>query len=239
MEDRPRASPTSPPGAAATVAEVTTPDEVVVPVPGWVRTTLWFGLGAVALYVAGWLLGGALRSGYDPVEQAISELFELGAPWVSRGPLVAGLVVSGVAFLLLAPALHRVLPGGGLLGPALVVVAGIGTLGVALAPCSPGCPGSGTTATDTWHAVTAGGGYAALVLAPLAFAWRVRAGAPRLAGWSLVIGGASLVLFVVYLLGAVGPAPGLQQRTFNTLADGWYVLVVVWILRRDAVARRS
>jgi hypothetical protein len=213
----------------------TRPDGPAADVPaaaGWVRAGLWFGLVAVTFYVASWAIGGLIRPGYAPRSQAISELFELGAPWASRGLVAAGLVTSGIAFLVLAPALHRALPGTGLLGPVLVVVAGIGTLGAVVAPCSPGCPGVGTTATDTWHTVAAGTGYGALVLAPLAFGWRVRGAAPRLAGWSLAIGGVSLLLFAVYLLGVVEGGSGLQQRVFNSLADAWYVLVTVWALRR-------
>jgi hypothetical protein len=203
--------------------------------PAWVRATMRFGLVAVTAYVAGWAVAGQRRAGYDPREQAISELFELGAPWVSRGPLAAGLALSGLAFLLLGPALDRALPGRGRLGPALVLVAGIGTLGVLAAPCSAGCPGAATTTTDLWHTITAGVGYGALVLAPLAFAWRLRADAPRLAGWSALIGGTSVALFAVYVAGLVEAAPGLQQRLFNTIADAWYVLVAVWVLRRERV----
>jgi len=29
----------------------------------------------------------------------------------------------------------------------------------------------------------------------------------------------------------------LVQRVFNTLADAWYVLAAVWLLRRDRRAR--
>ena len=206
--------------------------------PRWVRGALWFGLMAVVLYVGGWVVAGQIRADYDPLEQAISELFALGAPWSSRGLLLAGLVLSGIAFLLLAPALHRALPGRGRLGPALVLLAGIGTLGVVAAPCTDGCPGADTSTTDTWHAITAGVGYTALVLAPLAFAWRLRWALPALARWSAVIGGTGLVLFAVYVLGLVEAVPGLQQRVFNTVADAWYVLVAVWLLRRPTVDRR-
>jgi len=216
------------------VAEVLT----VATVPRWVRAVLWFGLFAVLAYVGSWLLAGWLRAGYDPRQQAISELFELGAPATSRGPVVAGLLVSGVAFLLLAPALYRALPGEGLLGPALVVLAGIGTLGVVAAPCSPGCPGAETTPFDLWHTIAAGTGYTALVLAPLAFAWRVRHAEPVFARWSVAIGGTAALLFAVYVLDLVAAAPGLQQRVFNTLADAWYVVAAVWILWRDTRARR-
>jgi len=205
--------------------------------PGWVRATLWFGLVAVTVYVLAWAIGGWMRPGYDPSTQAISELFELGAPWPSRGPLVAGLVLSGIAFLVLAPALDRVMPGEGRLGPVLVLVAGIGTLGVVAAPCTPGCPGAGSSSFDLWHTITAGGGYTALVLAPLAFAWRARVVEPNLARWSVLIGGSAGLLFLVHVLGLVPAAPGLVQRVFNTLADAWYVLAAVWLLRRDRRAR--
>jgi hypothetical protein len=200
-------------------------------VPGWVRGSLWFGLVAVALYIAGWVLAGELRRGYDPTEQAISELFEIGAPWASRWLLTAGLALSGLAFLLLAPALDHALPGGGRLGPGLVVLAGVGTLGVLAAPCTPGCPGFGTTTTDSWHVVTAGIGYGALASAPLAFAWRLRRDAPRLARWSAIIGAVSVALFAIHVGGLVPAATGLQQRIFNTIADAWYVLIVVAVLR--------
>jgi hypothetical protein len=203
------------------------------PAPWWVRSTLWFGLIAVSVYVLGWLVAGRLRDGYDPRQQAISELFELGAPWSSRGLLVVGLALSGVAFLLLAPVLHRCLPGQGRLGPVLVAVAGIGTLGVIAAPCSPGCPGAATTPFDLWHTVAAGIGYGALVLAPIAFGWRLRTSERTLAGWSAVIGGVAGTLFLASLGGLFDGAPGLAQRVFNTIADAWYVLVVVWLLLRD------
>jgi hypothetical protein len=216
-------------------------DDTAIVAPRWVVGTLWFGLVAVTTYVAGWIVAGAVREGYDAREQAISELFELGAPWSSRGWLVAGLALSGLAFLLLAPALHHALPGRGRLGPVLVVLAGIGTLGVLAAPCTPGCPGAATSAFDRWHAITAGGGYTALVLAPLAFAWRLRHAVPALARASWGIGGVGLALFLAYVVGAVEAVPGLQQRIFNTVADGWYVLVAVWVLvagrRVDAPAR--
>lgn len=209
------------------------------PLARWVRASLWFALMAVTTYVAGWIAAGALRAGYDPRQQAISELFELTAPWTSRGPLVLGLVLSGIAFLMLAPALHHALPGTGRLGPWLVVIAGLGTLGVVAAPCSPGCPGAASSPFDLWHTINAGTGYTALVLAPLAFAWRLRHDEPGLARWSLAIGGSAALLFTAYVLGLVTAMPGLQQRVFNTLADTWYLMVVVWLLRRDTSLRRN
>ncbi len=194
------------------------------------------GLGA---YVGGWLLAGAVREDHDPFDQAISELFELGAPWSSRGWVVAGLLLSGVALVAFGPALDRGLPGRGRLGPTLVVVAGVFTVLVVGAPCSAGCPGTGAAWNDTAHTITAGTGYLALVLAPLAFAWRLRRVAPRLAAWSWVIGGLALVAFAIRYLGVVPRWPGLQQRVFNTLADLWYLLVALWLLRAGSRDRHG
>ncbi|WP_052666815.1 DUF998 domain-containing protein [Nitriliruptor alkaliphilus] len=215
------------------------------PLPRWVRRSLWFGLVAVTLYIAGWVIAGQVRTGYSPTTQAISELFELGAPWTSRGPLTVGLALSGLAFLVLAPALHRALPGDGFFGPVLVVLAGVGTLGVLAAPCTEGCPGFGTTGTDTWHVITAGVGYSALASAPLAFGWRLRRDWPNLAWWSVTIGALSVALFAIHVAGLIPTATGLQQRLFNTVADAWYVLVTIVVLRHgadrrmDAADRRS
>lgn len=198
----------------------------------WVTTALWATIVGVTMYIAGWAVGGAVREGYDPIDQAISELFALGSPWSSRGPLLAGLLFSGTAMLLAAPALHRSLPGRGLLGPVLVAVAGLGTLAVAAAPCSAGCPGSMNGGIDRAHTIAAGVSYVPLVLAPVAFGWRLRRAMPRLAGWSVALGGIALVGLVVRYLGVVEDAPGLQQRLFNTVADLWYLLVAVVLLRR-------
>lgn len=199
--------------------------------PRWVLAALWAGIAGVLAYVAAWALGGALRDDYDPMTQAISVLYAQGAPWPSRGPLIAGLLLSGFAMVALAPAFDRALPGRGRLGPLLVLVAGLGTLGVAVAPCSAGCPGAGAGGIDTAHTVAAGVGYLALVLAPLAFGWRLRHAMPRLAAWSWTLGGLALAGLVVRYLSPLDVAPGLQQRLFNTIADLWYLLVAVMLLR--------
>lgn len=201
------------------------------------RTSIGAVAGLVA-YIGGWLVAGLVRDGYDPFEQAISELFALGSPWSSRGWVVAGLLLSGIALMVFGPALDRGLPGRGRLGPALVVVAGVFTLLVIAAPCSPGCPGTGAAWNDTAHTITAGVGYLALVLAPFAFAWRLRQVAPALSAWSWAIGGVALAAFAIRYLGVVPHWPGFQQRVFNTLADLWYLVVAVWLLRHGRQGRR-
>lgn len=200
-------------------------------VPPWARAAAWAGLLGVVAYVVAWWVAGAVRPAYDASEQAISELFAVGAPSPSRPLLVAGLVISGIAMMLMAPALHRCLPGRGRTGPALVALSGLGTVAVAAAPCSPGCPGAGATTIDAAHAVAAAVAYGALVSAPVAVAWRVRVADGRLALWSVTLGGLAVAGLLLHYLDVVGAAPGYQQRAFNTIADLWYVLVAVRLLR--------
>lgn len=207
-------------------------DQHAVRPPRWVRGTAAAGILGVAAYVASWALAGAVRSDYDPLEQAISELFERGAPAPGRGLLVASLVASGVALIVFAAAMDRGLPGRGRAGPIAAAVSGIMTVLVAAAPCTQGCPGYGSSVTDSAHVVLAGIGYLALVLAPLLTARRLRPVAPRFAAWSVGFGVVALAGFLVRSFGLVDAYGGLQQRVFNTIADAWFVVVAVWLLTR-------
>lgn len=196
-----------------------------------VRRAALAAIVGYAAYVGGWAIGGAIRRDYDPFKGAISELFELGAPWSSRGWVVGGLLLSGLALLSFGPALHRGLPGQGRLGPSLVMIAGAFTLLVLASPCSPGCPGMGAAWNDAAHTLTGTVVYVTLGLAPLAFAWRLRRLAPGLAAWSLAMGGVAALGFAVRYLGVLPGPKGLQQRVYHVVADLWYLLFAIQLLR--------
>lgn len=200
--------------------------------PRAVVPTALFGVLSVLAYVGTWAVGGLVWDGYDPFRQAISELFALGAPPGVRVPLAAGLVVSGLGLVAFGWALDVGLPGRGRIGPVLAALSGVMTVAVVAAPCSAGCPGFGASATDTWHVVTAATGYVALMAAPLAIGWRVRTAMPRFAAVSWVFGGVALVLFLTRSAGLTPWVPGLQQRIFNTVADAWYVIAGLVLIRR-------
>ena len=212
-------------GRSAVAAEART-------VPRWVRIVAVLGLVGVTAYVASWAVAGAVTAGYDPMEQAISELFAVGAPTLPRMLLVVSLVASGVALLAFGPAMDRGLPGHGRAGPVVASVSGVMTVLIVAFPCTAGCPGAGTSFTDTMHVVVAGTGYLSLLLAPLLVAWRVRDHDRSLAVWSVVLGGVALAGFVIRNLGVADGLAGLQQRVFNTTADLWYVVAAIWLLRR-------
>src|SRR4051794_801595 len=73
-----------------------------------VRKLAWFALAGQVVFIASWIVGGALEPGYSHVDQGVSEL---GAR-TAEHPLIvnAGLVVFGVTFVALGVALLAVLP---------------------------------------------------------------------------------------------------------------------------------
>lgn len=197
----------------------------------WMLVVVRLGAISVVAYVASWAIAGAWWSGYDPTSQAISELFAIGAP---RGParlLIGSLILSGLLLPPFAYVLHRLLPGRGVAGPAVAAFSGLMTVAIVAFPCSAGCPGAGTTFTDTMHTAIAGTGYLTLVAAPLFFARRLRGHDDRLALASAVLGGLALIGFLLHVSGVGGGSTGLLQRLFNTTADAWYVLAAVTALR--------
>lgn len=205
--------------------------------PRLVATVAVLGVAGVLAYVATWAVGGLLWEGYDPTRQAISELFAQQAPARVRLPLSIGLVLSGVGLVAFGWALHVGLPGRGLVGPMLAVLSGVMTVAVVFFPCTAECPGYGTSTIDTLHVLTAGTGYVALMLAPLAIGWRVRHDLPGLATTSWVLAGGALVLFLARTAGFASEWSGLQQRVFNTTADLWYVVAAVVLVRRSSGSR--
>lgn len=203
------------------------------PVPRHAASVAIIGVIGVLAYIAAWAVGGVVWDEYDPMRQAISELFAIGAPTATRAPLSVGLVASGLGLVAFGWALDVGLPGRSRLGPALAVLSGLMTVAVVFFPCTAGCPGFGSTVTDTMHVVTAGTGYVALMLAPLAVGRRVRHLLPGLARASWILGGGALALFLARTAGLAPELSGLQQRVFNTTADAWYLVAAVVIVRRS------
>lgn len=192
----------------------------------------WAGIAGPVLYVATWAIAGAVQPGYDPVSQAISELGAVGVP--TQAAMSAGFVVFGLLALPFAVALRDGLPVRSAALAWAAAVCGLATVGAAVFPCTEGCPGPGTTATDTGHSVVAVVGYLALMATPLLTGVLVRRepGWRAFAAWSLAAGGIGSLLMLLWALGVFGDAGGAAQRTFNTLADLWWASAGVALLRR-------
>ncbi len=179
------------------------------------RAGLLAGVAGPAAFVGAWVLGGLQRPGYDPVSQAISQLARSGT---STQPLMT---TGFVAFGLLLPAYALALRDRVGTAPAVAAaVSGLATLAVAASPLSA----AGAQPVDVRHAVAAGTGYAAQVLAPLLAARRLPA-----APLSYAVSGTALAA----LLGSVllPDLTGLLQRTGLTVVDAWYAVVAGHLLR--------
>lgn len=198
------------------------------------RARWWAGWCAagVAAYVTSWILAGLWTPGYDARRQAISELFAIGAPAGPRILMTAALLATGALLVAFGPALDRLLPGTGRGAPIATMVSGVATMLVPAFPCTAGCPGFGTTITDSLHLVAAATGYLTLIATPLLVARRVRDHDPRLARISLVLGTIAAIGFVVGATAQLQDIGGWIQRGYNTVADLWYVIAGTWLARR-------
>ena len=180
------------------------------------------GIAAPVAFVGGWVVNGLRTQGYDPLQDAISQLAREGAP--TRAAMTGCFVAFGVLLPVWARTLSRELDAKGLRG--VVTVAGLATVAVAALPLSrePG----GTQ--DVLHAVAAGTGYVAMALTPLVAAAALRrSGRRTAAAASAAVGLVSAGALVGTLL--VEGSGGLQ-RLGLTVVDAWHVVVAAWVLGR-------
>lgn len=179
------------------------------------------GIVGVVGFVAAWIACGVARDGYSPVDDAISELAEVGAP--GRAWMTAGFVVFGVGVPLYARALRTALP-----GPAWIAatVTGLATLGVAATPLG---------GADAAHGAFAVLGYASLAATPLLAAPTFRrAGADGWARASIACGACSAVLLAA---STFEPGHGASQRVGLLITDAWIVATAWSMLRSGRLPR--
>jgi hypothetical protein len=181
------------------------------------------GLVAPASFVGAWAVCGALRDGYDPVEQAISQLARVGTS--NRLGMTAGFVSFGVLLPIFASGLPSLLA----TGPALrrvATVAGVSTLFVAALPLQASEGGTG----DALHAAAAGVGYLAMAASPALAVRPLWRGSRRTAA---IASGAVSVVSAGALVASLTTGPtGLWQRVGLGVVDAWFASVAIWALRR-------
>lgn len=184
------------------------------------------GVASPVFLVIATVVGGALREGYDPVANSISELYESGAP---NAPWLMVLFTTYHALVIpLAIGLHRGLPTTryGWIGPLALGLAGL--LGIPLgayARCDPGCFGA-TTFRGQLH------GILVLVTVPLIFtamfsvwlrvrhhpAWR---GYAQYTFGTAVIGVTSGIAMMPFIQGEYS---GLLERISVAILLQWYAM---------------
>ena len=190
------------------------------------------GVLAPVSFVGGWAICGALRSGYDPVHEAISQLAREDTP--GRLGMTAGFLGFGFLLPVFAGRLPDLLGATGSLRTALrvtVTVAGAATLAVAAFPLQRIEGGAG----DLLHELSAGVGYLAMVAAPALGTTALRRGGRT--GASAVVASAVCAGSAACLgLSLTTGSTGLWQRAGLGVVDVWFA---GWALSALSAARRG
>jgi Protein of unknown function (DUF998) len=209
----------------------------------WTRRLLRCGVAAGPVFVAVFLLEGAVRDGYRPLRHPVSSLALGPRGWIQAG----NFAMAGTLFLAGAAGLARAGdPAASRAAPALIGAAGAGLIGAAVFttdPVSgypPGTPDALThpTRTGMAHNLTAIPVFVGLSVAALASGRRSwRAGQYRFGLYS--IGTAVTVLTTMALAGAgFGQSPrlinlgGLFQRASIITGFAWLTALSARALRR-------
>jgi hypothetical protein len=183
------------------------------------RPALLGGVAGPAAFVAAWAIGGAVATGYSPVDDPISRLAAVGAstrPLMTAGFLGFGAGVAAFAAGGLRPSLD---------GPAWLaaLAAGACTVGVGAVPLDGG--------RDGLHGVLAGLGYAALVAVPALAARPLARDGRRDGAAAVVVAAVAAACLVASATASSGD--GLLQRLGLTTVDAWLALTAVRLWRRS------
>ena len=207
----------------------------------WTRRLLLGGVIGPIVFVAGFLVIGAVRPDYDAARTFVSQLSLTDQGWQQ----IANFVVSGALIIGFAVGLRRVLPGSRW-GPILIGAAGVGLVlsGIFLTDPAlgypPGTP-EGFPATNSWHAtvhyVAALLVFAGLPAAAFVLARRFRAEGNR--GWATYSMLTAVGMLAAYVLAISGPmgadallgVAGVLQRVSAVIGLGW-VGQLAWRLWR-------
>jgi hypothetical membrane protein len=207
------------------------------------RLLAWAAILAQAVFLGGWVLGGALEPRYSAIRQYISELGRHGAtnPWI----FITFMAIWGLGFVALAVAIVpslRMRPWP-LAMPLFFVLAGVCAIlvGPLRMDCSPTLSAVCKTRYDagaaSWHyyahAWLSLGIKVSLLLTGFAFArsaWPSRLGQLVLSG-AVVLLAAGIVTF--FLHDSFAPYQGLEERVWAVVAQLW-ALVCATVLILEA-----
>jgi hypothetical protein len=210
----------------------------------WTRGLLRCGVAAGPVFIAVFLLEGAVRDGYRPLRHPVSSLALGPRGWIQTG----NFAMAGTLFLAGAAGLARAgdRVASGRTAPALIGGAGAGLIGAAVFttdPVSgypPGTPDAITRPSRAGiaHNLVAVPVFAGLPAAALASGWRSwRAGQHR---FGLYTAGTGVTMFAAAVLAGAGfgQSPrfvslgGLFQRVSIVTGFGWLTTVFAQELRR-------
>jgi hypothetical protein len=197
------------------------------------------GVMAPVVYTAATIAASLQYPGYDHFKNFISELGATGAH--GAGIMnYAGFLPYGVLMVAFAVAVNRGIRAdvGGWLGPTVLGVYGLAYVGLAMAPCDPGCQAATPSLHHRIHFLLSDLILLTAVLGPFTLyprmardpAWR------SLAAATLVLPGAAWLILEV---SGVGMSGALRQRLWLLLLFVWIELAAIRLLRMGAVAGRE
>jgi hypothetical membrane protein len=177
------------------------------------------GIIGPVLYTITWLVLGFLEPTYSHTRDPISNLSAVGAPYALVMTIV--IFVFAILIIVFAFGLQRGLPPGFWGSPVALVIAGVGYVGIALAPLNLADPGD----PNVLHTISATMTVFPMMLAPvltfprlrrdpkwrnlsgysiattvLAFAFMVMASLPTFSGWEGLIQRLVLAVFLVWMV---------------------------------------
>jgi hypothetical protein len=202
---------------------------------GVARKLAWAALAGQLVFIASWVVAGALQPGYSHVDQGVSELGARGA----EHPLIvnAGLVVLGLTFVALGVALLAVLPSrltAGLLVASGVAVIASGVIRLDCGLSDARCEGLWRAGDLSWH--ESGHLWAGLamrvllVLTPFALAWALSPGPLGLLAAGAGFAGMAIGVGAFLLYGGDNAGDGLIQRFEFLVLHLWVLIVATGIL---------
>jgi hypothetical membrane protein len=158
------------------------------------------GIVAPLLWAGAVIYCGAIRPGYNPVTQFISELAERGSPTESV-MRIAAFYLPGVLIVMFG--LHLLIRSSGLPVAILLIIHGAGRLMAGAFPCDPGCPAPGSSVNQVVHNAAAMLNGITLFSAALFCFFDLRKiGRHRFAWYSLVSAIVGTVFFVLMVIDA-------------------------------------
>jgi hypothetical protein len=199
---------------------------------------VWVAFAGQALFIASWVIAGALEPHYTHVKQGVSELAAANA--AHPGIVTAGIVALGASFFALAIALGMVLPRRRALPVALFAATGAGIILTALFPLDCGigadrhCRALWEAGRLSWHEdahLWADlGAQFFLLLTPFALARALWPGTA--AAYALSCGAVGVAIATISLVayGVPGSAGGLVQRADLGVLHTWVLIVGIGIL---------
>jgi hypothetical membrane protein len=188
-----------------------------------VRNSAIAGIVAPVLYTITWLLLGFLEPNYSHTRDPISNLSAVGASFALVMTIV--IFIFAILIVVFAYGLQRGLPPGFWGGPAVLVLAGVGYVGIAFAPLNLADPGD----PNVPHMISATLTVFAMMLAPaLTFprlrrdpAWR------NLSGYSIATTVVAFAFMVMAALPTFAGWEGLMQRLVLAVFLVWMVVIAI------------